>query len=181
MVLLPRSLHQYLGKITMNFKYFYLLIGCITSFCFAGTLHYLHESTAIICTLIEKKQLSSILEDADPEGLSLLINNYSPAIIALESEALNCILPVIVYFYRTNDPNHQELTALFEQCAMPYDNHIKFIAVDVDKLPAIAEAFEVQLTPAISAIRQREEINFVETDITYATLQVLVEKLLPEC
>lgn len=57
------------------------------------------QSVTLIRHLLKTDSLAQILETADPQGLERLINNVSPAQMALESEILNCTLPVLVYFY----------------------------------------------------------------------------------
>lgn len=163
----------------MFLRSFFLIFGlyCYSSVAEAS-IYYLHESTAIICTLIEAKQLSSILEETSEEGLTLLINNYSPASMAMEAEVFNCTLPVILCFYKKSDDSHQEMFALFSECADHYNNQIKFIAVDVEQLPAIAQAFQVEQTPALSSMIKRHEIEFIETELSRDIFYASAEKLL---
>ena len=57
---------------------------------------YFSNSVKTIRELLKSGSLPAILEDADPEKLDFLINNFSPAEIAFESEVLSCTIPVAI-------------------------------------------------------------------------------------
>lgn len=116
------------------------------------------ESVTLIRQLLKTDSLPEILEDADAQGLDRLINNFSPAQMALESEVLNCTLPVLIYFYL-----HQIMDSDFlEQLAQEYEDQIKIITLDADNFFSIAQQFEIEQFPTIIGMQQRDEIFRLE-------------------
>lgn len=116
------------------------------------------ESILIIRHLIKSDSLPQILEDAELQGLERIINNFSPAQMALESEVLNCTLPVLLYFYQNSFDTH-----LLEQLAKEYENKIKIVIIDADQFFSISEQFEVHSFPTVIALFHREEIERIES------------------
>jgi thioredoxin-like negative regulator of GroEL len=131
------------------------------------------ESTQIIRMLLQSNSLKAIIEDANPESLNFLINNFSPAQIALESEVLSCTQPVVIYFYADIITHGQLLYAL----AHEYKDTIKVITLDVEKFPKIAQETLIENYPAIMVIYKRQEIYRDETvsntDSLIAILEIL--------
>src|SRR5271168_2007423 len=65
------------------------------------TLVDLVESTKIVRNLLCQKKIGQLLEEHDPEQLDILINNFSPASMAFESEVLSTTVSLVcVYFYQ---------------------------------------------------------------------------------
>lgn len=118
------------------------------------------DSVAIIRALLKKDSLPKILEDADPEGLERLIDNFSPAQMALESEVLNCTLPVLLYFYEEPLENAK----LLDQLAQEYNDRVKIVTIDADKFFSITQLFEVEKFPTIIGMHKREELSRSEND-----------------
>lgn len=140
---------------------FYLLLFCLLlPACGNQTIttnKYVYdfaESVALIRQLLKSDSLPKILEDPDPAGLERLINNFSPAQMALESEILNCKLPVLVYFYQNkiDDPE------FLERLAQEYEDKVKIITIDADAFFSIAEQFEIEQYPSIVLVNKRDEV-----------------------
>lgn len=112
------------------------------------------DSVTIIRELLKTDSLSRILEDADPEGLDRLINNFSPAQMALESEVLSCTMPVLVCFYQEPSPDKNML----EQMAGEFADRCKIIIIDGDAFFSIAQDFEVEEYPTFVLMNKREEL-----------------------
>lgn len=112
------------------------------------------DSVLLIRELIKSDSLPQILQEADPEAFERLINNFSPAQMALESEVLNCTLPVLLYFY-IEQPCHLQL---LEQVANEHKDKIKILIIDADAFFSIAEQFEIESYPAIIGMDKRDEI-----------------------
>lgn len=160
----------------------YLLISCFiilntipTSNC---TLYYLHDTMNMIDRLIAQDQISAVLEDGQEYDVQLLTKNYSPALIALEIEVLNHPTPTVVYFYRGSNAEHADLLSLITHYAEQYDESIKFVAVDIEQVPSMVVHFELSTVPAISAIKERHEITFIDEAITDRVLQDLMNALI---
>lgn len=129
------------------------------------------ESVTLIRHLLKTDSIAKILEGADTQGLERLINNFSPAQMALESEILNCTMPVIVYFYN----GLLEDTQLLEQLAQEHVDKVKIITIDAEKFFSIADQFEIEKCPTIVLMQQRLEIErFSNTQLTNVSLIKLV-------
>lgn len=126
--------------------------------CIEKQVYDFAESVVLIRELIKSDSLIKILEDADSDGLERLINNFSPAQMALESEILNCTLPVLVYFYQFQMAD----TEFLEQLAKEYDDKVKIVTIDGDKFFSVAEQFDIQQYPTAIGMQQREEIDRIE-------------------
>lgn len=131
------------------------------------------DSVALIREFIKSDSLPQILQDADPAALERLINNFSPAQIALESEVLNCTLPVLLYFY--ND----QITdlPLLEQLTKEYEDKVKIVTIDANEFFSIAEQFELESYPAIIGMDKRDEI-YREVNLSNEKIILGINKIL---
>lgn len=141
----------------------------------AGKLVNFNDSVEIIVQLIRQDNLKQILEDADPEGIDLLIKNFSPAELAFESEVLHCILPVVLYFYDTQNDQR----ALLEELAVSYSDQVKFVAINAKDFPTIVKKAEVEQTPTFMFIKDRQELNRLEGDSKKAVIVNALQLFLP--
>ena len=112
---------------------------------------YFSNSVKIIRELLKSDSLSAILEDVDSEKLDFLINNFSPAEIAFESEVLSCIIPVVLYAYQKYID--QKLLAIIKERYQTY----KIVLIDADAFPAIVESLQVNEYPMFIFFDQRVE------------------------
>lgn len=145
----------------------------------AGPQEYLYnfaDSVTLIRELIKSDSLPKILEDADQDGLERLITNFSPAQMALESEVLNCTLPVLIYFYKDSCADR----ALLEQLAREYDDKLKFIIIDADAFFSIAEQFEIESYPALIGMSKRNEVYHDEGGQTIENISLAIAQTLLE-
>ena len=123
----------------------------------------LETSVQIIKKLICKKELYKILEEhSNPESINLLINNFSPAEMAFEAEALNQELPALVIYFTPDDNQWPSLSILFENLAQDYKPFGKFISINSEKLFKLAEKAGIENTPTAIIIQERKEIKRLE-------------------
>ncbi|HZW61920.1 MAG TPA: thioredoxin domain-containing protein [Candidatus Babeliales bacterium] len=127
-----------------------------------SSLYNLEDSATIVLKLIQNDTLNTILEDADPDMVDLLIKNFSPVEIAFESEVLNCTLPVLVYFFNPESAQQDEKLDLLEELAEQYDNQVKIVIVDATRLTKITERAEIETFPSCMVIINRKEIERLE-------------------
>jgi thiol-disulfide isomerase/thioredoxin len=138
----------------------------------------LNDSTDIILQLIKRDNLTQILEDTDPEKLDFLIKNFTPAEIAFESEVLNALTPIIIYFYDSTKPDQNALLPYLEECAKKYDNQLKFVVIDFDKLPTLLRKFAFEQVPALSVMRDRQEIMGIAQEPNKCDIDVIIAQLI---
>ena len=64
-------------------------------------------------------------------------------------EVTRCPIPVVVDFYATWCGPCRELAPLLENAAGDYSGRIKFVKVNVDESPGLAQNYEVQAIPLV--------------------------------
>ncbi len=111
------------------------------------------DSVKIIRSLIETKTVYKIFEEPKQEEIDFLLNNFSPAEIAFESEVLRCTIPVLIYFYEKEVKQRD----LLQELAQKYNDRIKILLLDVDQFPCISEVLELTTFPVVILMNQREE------------------------
>lgn len=140
----------------------------------------LYDSTKIIRELIRSNQLSKVLEDIDESQLEILINNTSPAQMALEAEVLQFGTPVFLAFFNTKDPLWQEMRNALQVLVQNKEIE-KIVEVDAQKLPTIIEQSVIEAFPAVILIKDRQEIARLEgselQDNIVSKLKALLEKI----
>jgi thioredoxin-like negative regulator of GroEL len=137
------------------------------------------ESTHIIRTLINKNKLSDLLEEHDPEQLALLLDNFSPAQLAFEAEVNTSTVPAIVVYYFQDSPSEQALIAQLKSLALEYDDRVKFVIVDVEKLFSLAQEAEIEKIPTAILIKDNTILSTISDALTLDVIkQAIQEKLL---
>lgn len=86
----------------------------------------LEVSTRIIRNLITHNKVGEILEEHNPEQLALLLDNFSPASIAFESEVLGTTIPFVVIYYFKDSPHDQAFIQQLDLLAASYTDKVKF-------------------------------------------------------
>lgn len=114
------------------------------------------DSVIIIRELLRSNSLAKILENPEPGQLDFLINNFSPAEIAFESEVLNCTDSVIVFCYQKL-PDQNLIAGLQKK----YPEQ-KIVLINGDQFPFLMYDLEVESYPTILMVKQREEIERFE-------------------
>ena len=136
------------------------------------------ESTHIIRTLIINDKLESLLEDYDQEKLTLLLDNISPAKMAFEVEVLSTTIPyVIVYYFQKNEESTTFIQNL-KKLAITYDNAIKFVVINADKLFSLIQDAEIEIFPTILIFKNREVIKEINNTISITQLERIIKKVL---
>ena len=75
---------------------------------------------------------------------------------SFQSEVLDSDLPVIVDFYASWCPPCKMLAPMLDQLAVEFDGQIKFVKVNSDEEPSLAESFNVTGLPTIVFIENGE-------------------------
>lgn len=141
-----------------------------------GLVHLL-DSTRIIRALITQNKLSDLLVDHDPEQLDVLLNNVSPAQMAFEVEVLSSTVPVVFVYYYKDSPEEQAFIRLLNALAVEYDERVKFVVVDVDKLFVLAEGAAIETYPATIVVQQRDIIETIPGTVTIDEIKQRIRAL----
>lgn len=124
-------------------------------------------STQIIRTLINNNQLDTILDAYDPAQLALLLNNFSPAQMAFETEIKSTTYPlVVIYYYQADNQSQIAYLQLLDQLAQKYRNQVKFVIIDSLQLFSLAQAADITIFPTIIFSKEGaviEQLSGVET------------------
>ena len=170
----------------MRFPYFVLLVILFLPCCIrtnqadedSSKVYDFADSVALIRGLIKSDSLPKILEEYDQDGLNLLINNFSPAQMALESEVLNCTLPELLYFYKDQCADIE----LLEQLANEYTEKLKIVIIDADRFFSVAEQFEIEKFPTFVCLYQRDELYRADNETNQEeNMFVVCQALIAQC
>lgn len=119
----------------------------------------LEDSTKIIMSLIASNKLEKVLDlskEQSKNSVNLLIQNFSPAELALESEVLSQSYPVLLIFYNADQWKNIEKIVLEDL------HKIKIVKINVDNLFKIAQSFEIDQLPVFVVMKSRQEINRID-------------------
>lgn len=130
----------------------------------AGGLINLVDSTNIIRSLLIQNRIGELLEQHDPEQLDLLLNNFSPAQMAFESEVLSTTVPLVIVYYFKNNAQEQEFIKQLDYLAKEYDDSVKFVIVDADALFSLARNADIENYPTLLFVKDRTIIDRIEQD-----------------
>ncbi|MDP1563873.1 MAG: thioredoxin [Pirellulaceae bacterium] len=84
----------------------------------------------------------------------LHINNQS-----FPAEVLNSPIPVVVDFYASWCPPCRALSPLLERLAIEFAGKIRFVKIDSDEAPELAEAYGVSALPTLVFIQNGETVG----------------------
>lgn len=110
------------------------------------------DSVKIVRELLQSNSLAHILENPEPDQLDFLINNFSPAEIAFESEVLNCTETVILYCHQ-NRYDQNIVDTLQQKCP-----HQKIVIIDADLFPFLVLDMEIDKSPTVTIVQGRAKI-----------------------
>lgn len=136
------------------------------------------ESTHIIRALISQNKLHELLQEHDQEQLSALLDNVSPAHMAFESEVLETTVPLVVIYYFKDSEQEQEFIKQLDLMAQEYDDRVKFVIIDVEKLFTLAQDAEIDQLPTILISRQRDIVERITDGITIDAIQDAIKRLM---
>lgn len=143
-----------------------------------AALVHLIDSTTIIRNLIAQNRVGELLEEHTPAQLQRLLNNFSPAKIALEAEVLapSEETTVLVYYFK-NDPQEQLFLQQLEALATQYENRVKIVTVDADKLFSLAEDADIQKLPTLIVAQDRSITTMLSEDITIDHIKNIISNI----
>jgi thioredoxin 1 len=76
-----------------------------------------------------------------------------------DKEVLECELPVFACFTTTWCHNCYPTCIFADQLIEEYDGHVKFVRLDTEKSPGIAEKYHVIAVPTILIFQNAQEVN----------------------
>jgi len=142
----------------------------------ASPLIDLVDSTHIIRMLISQNKISGLLEEHDSEQLDLLLDNKSPAQMAFEAEVLSSISPLVAVYYFQKHKDRDECIEQLEALAMQYEDQIKFVLVDVERLFSLAQDAQIEEVPTLVLVKDREIIDQLNGDLSSDALKAWLSK-----
>ncbi len=116
----------------------------------------LTESTRAMRELILQNKLP---EFYDPEEWLLLLDNLSPARMAFDMEVYNATEPLVVVCYYQDTSESQSFVSQLKDVATQFENQVKFVIIDADKLFSLAEWAIIQAYPTILFVKNREIVD----------------------
>jgi thioredoxin-like negative regulator of GroEL len=128
------------------------------------------DSTRILRELIQTNKIGDLLENHDDEQLEALLNNMSPAQMAVEVEMIRTPVPVIAYFFEPGI-RHDHLLPEIKDLAHVYDQKVKFVLIDGPKLFQLYDIFAINALPTVLFLKNGEVVARLEDDINRGALQ----------
>ena len=128
------------------------------------------ESTHILRELIQTNKIGDLLENHDADQLETLLNNMSPAQMAVEVEMIRTPMPVLAYFFESGI-RHDHLLPEIKDLAHIYDQRVKFVMIDGPKLFQLYDMFAINALPTVLFIKNGEVIARLEDDVNRRTLE----------
>ncbi len=86
--------------------------------------------------------------------------------MAFESEVLSSTIPLVVVYYFQKSQANDEFIKYLENLAIKYDDQIKFVLVDVERLFSLVQDAQIEEVPTILLIKDREVIDRFEADLS---------------
>ncbi len=129
------------------------------------------DSTHIIRALITQNKIGDLLEDHDIEQLTLLLDNKSPAQMAFESEVLSSTVPLVAIYYFKESIESDEFIKQLEDLAIRYEDQIKVVLVDVERLFSLAQDAQIEIFSTILLVKDREIIDRIEGNLSRDKLE----------
>ena len=133
-------------------------------------------STKIIRNLINSNQLDTLLEAHDPAQLNLLLNNFSPAAMAFETEVLTTTVPLVCLYVYQASPLTADFIKELELLAREYEQRVKFVTIDADQLFSVAESLNITKLPTVAWVRARDVFAQQSGSITITELRTQIER-----
>lgn len=118
------------------------------------------ESTRIIRAVISNNKLGELLQERDEEQVSLILDNFSPALLAFTSEVRDSTVPLLMLYFFKDSPRERIFIEKLRSLAQEYNERIKFVVIDVEKLPMIAEELDVEKAPTIFLMQNNNNVIF---------------------
>jgi thioredoxin-like negative regulator of GroEL len=134
------------------------------------------ESTHIIRELIRKNQLNKILGEHNPEQLAILIDNFSPAKMTLETEVLSTTMPLVVVYYFNKNSESKDFIKKLKNLSAKYDDQVKFVIVDSERLFSLIKEAKIEKIPTVLFVKNREIIDNLDENINLELIEKKIQK-----
>lgn len=76
-----------------------------------------------------------------------------------EAEVLQSSIPVVVDFFAVWCGPCRLISPILDELSQAYDGKVKFVKVDIDEAPGVAERFAVANVPTLVAFKNGEEAD----------------------
>ena len=93
------------------------------------------------------------------------------------NEVTRCSQPVVVDFYATWCEPCRVLSPLLDRVADDYTNKIKFVKVNVDESPELAQIYQVQTLPMVLIFKDGKVTDLISVLPTEAELRIKLDVL----
>ncbi len=128
------------------------------------------ESTHIIREMIRTDRIGDLLENHDEEQLEVLLNNMSPAHMAVEVEMMRTPMPVIAYFFEPGI-RHDHALLILKDMAKTYDEKVKCVMIEGPKLFELYDAFAITTLPTVLLLKHGEVVARLEDTVDRERLE----------
>jgi thioredoxin 1 len=136
------------------------------------------------------KRVNILLATAAVAGFCLFVTFTNPAAMNKSSanvrhvtqgeftnEVRRCSQPVVVDFYATWCEPCRVLAPLLDRVADGYTNKIKFVKVNVDESPELAQSYQVQAIPVVTMFKDGKVVDQISGLPTEADLRSKLDAL----
>jgi thioredoxin-like negative regulator of GroEL len=165
------KLHSFLSIACLMFL---INSACVYADSASQETHYMYnldDSATIILALIQGDSLTTLLENADPAQVELLLKNFSPAELAWAAEVSNASVPVVVFFHQKEPFITDPLISSLESLSITFKDRLKFIVVDSNSLFKLTEQTGITQLPTLLLIHKQDLLDQIEGTIDHASLE----------
>ncbi len=93
-----------------------------------------------------------------------------------QGEVLDSQLPVLVEFYKQNDPHCLTMSPILNKLATDSQGYVRVVKVDVDSNETLTERYDVQGVPGYVLFKEGKAINGIKGEMTQPELTKWVKQ-----